>query len=168
MAIAPYASFAQTPVDRARTFAVVVDDTPECRHAMRFAAGRAAHTLGGRLKLIHVLPQPEFSSWGALEQAMEQEAREAALTLLADLADELRAYSGVEAEIAIATGVVTEELLGHLRSDPSIFALVLAASPKGDPGPLVEFFSGQVAGSLPCPVILVPGGIAIDQIDALV
>jgi nucleotide-binding universal stress UspA family protein len=156
------------PVDHARKFVVVVDDSPECKLAMRFAAGRAAHTLGGQLVLFHVIAPTEFVQWGAVQAMMEQEAREAADLLLAGLADEVRSYAGLEAERIIRQGKPTEQLLSFLEGATDLFALVLGASKEGDPGPLVDFFSGPIAGSLPCPVLIVPGGMSPQRLDSLV
>ena len=46
-------------------------------------------------------------------------------------------------------------------------ALVLAAAAKGKPGPLVDFFTRERAGTLPCMVMIVPGGIEDADIDRL-
>jgi len=152
---------------RERTFVVVVDDTPECKLALRFAAGRAAHMDGGRLKLLHVLPPAEFATWGTVQAAMEQEARERAEHLLVALAEEVRDRFGIEPQLAIETGSATDRLLNLLQSDASSFALVLAASARGDPGPLVDFFTGPIVGALPCPVVIVPGTLSEDAVDRL-
>ena len=47
---------------RRRKFLVVVDETPECRVAMRFAARRAEHT-GGVVSLAHIMPLPDTQHW---------------------------------------------------------------------------------------------------------
>jgi hypothetical protein len=53
---------------------------------------------------------------------------------------------------------------------PAMAALVLvllATAANGAPGPLVAHFTGQDAGTLPCPVMIVPGGIDLARLDAL-
>ena len=42
-----------------RKFLVVVDKTPECRVALRYAARRAQHTTG-RLTLLAIAAPPDF------------------------------------------------------------------------------------------------------------
>jgi nucleotide-binding universal stress UspA family protein len=168
MAITRYDSLAQTPVDRPRKFVVVVDDTPECRRALRFAGGRAAHTVGGQVMLLHVMPPQDFIQWGAVQERMEAEARAEAEVLLAALADEVAAATGVRPDMVVRAGKPVDAIMGLLKEDPGIFGLVLGASASGAPGPLVDFFSGDVAGSLPCPLIIVPGGLDEDKLDALV
>jgi hypothetical protein len=54
----------------------------------------------------------------------------------------------------------------YLRDHPEIAALVLGAAKEGNPGPLVTYFSAN-AGSLPCPVFLIPGGLTDEEIDRL-
>ncbi len=58
--------------------------------------------------------------------------------------------------------VIREYLLEHAE----VAALVLGASPEGNPGPLVVHFT-HVSGSLPCPVFVVPGSLSDADIDRL-
>jgi hypothetical protein len=44
---------------------------------------------------------------------------------------------------------------------------VLGAAAEGGPGPLVSHFAGSVAGSLPCPLIIVPGSLSEEQLARL-
>jgi nucleotide-binding universal stress UspA family protein len=168
MAIERYTNFDQTQVDRLRKFVVVVDDTPECRIAMRFAAGRAAHSLGGRVLLLHVIRPPDFVQWGAVSSVMEEESHQAATELLEGMAREMQALCGLIPELRIESGKTTDVVLALLKSDPDVFGLVLAASAQGEPGPLVEFFSRRAVGQLPCPLVIVPGSMSEAQLDALV
>lgn len=157
-----------TPADmRLRKYAVVVDDTPECRAALRYAAARAASTPGGRVLILHVIPPMEFVQWGGVQEMMAQEAHEKAEALLEAMAVDVERLAGRTPEILIRSGKTDEQVLGVLRADPAVVRLVLAASAKGDPGPLVDFFSGQIAGTLPCPVTIVPGGMTPEALDAL-
>ncbi len=163
-----YDALAQTPVDRHRKFVAVVDDTPECRLAVRFAAGRAAHSLGGKLMLLHVIRPVEFVQWGGVNRMMEDEARELAEALLAQLSADIVAHSGLTPECRIEHGKTTDVVLAVLKNDPEIFGLVLGASAHGDPGPLIDFFTHKAASQLPCPLVIVPGGMSDAAVDALV
>jgi nucleotide-binding universal stress UspA family protein len=60
---------------RPRKFLVVVDETPECQVALRFAARRARHT-GGRVTLLCVAGASDFRQWKGVEEIMREEARE--------------------------------------------------------------------------------------------
>ena len=46
-------------------------------------------------------------------------------------------------------------------------ALVLGAAATGSPGPLVSHFAATEAGTLPCPVMVVPGSLTKEEIDRL-
>ena len=150
----------------AETFLVVVDETEECAKAIRFAAYRAQHT-GAQVALLHVLKPSNFLQWGGAQQDMDAEAEELGQSLLASKASEVEALTGQRPVTRLARGRATEAVLQVVTSDDSIRALVLAAAAKGRPGPLVDFFSGERAGSLPCVVMIVPGGISDEALDRL-
>jgi nucleotide-binding universal stress UspA family protein len=152
--------------DSVRTYLVVVDDTPECRLALRYAARRAVQT-GGVLALLHVIRPVEFMPLGGVQDAIEAETREAAETLLGGIAAEIEVASGLTPVQMIRRGQVTAEVLAVLRAETDISLLVLGAAAKGAPGPLVAFFAGEGAGAMPCPVVVVPGGMTEDAIDRL-
>lgn len=153
---------------RRRKFVAVVDDSPESRIAARFAAGRAAHMAGGGLVLFHVIAPVNFQHWMAVGDAMREEAMADASDMMEQRAEEIRAYSGIEPEIVIREGKPKEALRGYIEASTDLFALILGAGTDGDPGPLVEYFSGPLAGSLQCPVVIVPGSLTAEEIDAMV
>jgi len=134
--------------------------------ALRFAARRAAR-VGDRLSLLHVIPPTDFVQWGGVQDVIEAEAREKAEALLTKVADEAVAETGVRPSVSVRQGNPTDEVLAAISTDSSVRALVLGAAAKGVPGPLVAFFSGEAAGQLPCPVIIVPGGMNDEAIDRL-
>ena len=64
-----------------RKFLVVVDKTPECAVALRFATRRAQHT-GGRVTLMCAATPGEFQQWRGVEEIMKDEAHAEAEALL--------------------------------------------------------------------------------------
>ena len=54
-----------------------------------------------------------------------------------------------------------------ILDNPEIGALVLGAAATGAPGPLVAHFAGVEAGQMPCPVMIVPGGLDTEALDRL-
>ena len=152
--------------DIAETFLVVADDTEEGRKAVRYAALRAQHT-DARLMLVHVLQPTQFLQWGSAQHEIEAEAEDLGKTVLAARAGEVEALTGARPELKMVRGRAGEAVLELLHQDRSIRALVLAAAAKGKPGPLVEFFASERAGSLPCMVMIVPGGISDAALDRL-
>jgi len=150
---------------RPRKFLVVVDKTPECRVAVRFATRRAQHT-GGRVTLLCVAEPGEYQQWRGVEEIMRDEARQEAEGLIYSAAKVVNELSGIMAELVIEEGHTSECLLELLHTDHDISILVLAAgTAKEGPGPLVSTFGG--AGQHPIPVTIVPGGLSDSEIDGL-
>lgn len=150
-----------------RKFMIVVDDTPECTNALRFAARRAAKT-GGGVVMLYVIRPEEFQHWIGVAEVMRAEAREAAEERLSHLADEVKALSGVLPEFVIREGEARNEVLDQIKEDPEIGVLVLGAGDNGDgPGPLVSALVGRLAGGLTVPVTVVPGSMSLERIDAI-
>jgi nucleotide-binding universal stress UspA family protein len=147
-----------------RKFLVVVDKTPECRVALRFATRRAQHT-GGRVTLMCAAALPDFQQWRGVEEIMRDEAHAEAEGLLHDAAKVVNDLSGILPELLIPYGLVTECLGQLLKSDADISILVLASgTAKEGPGPLVSMFGSAVQS---IPVTIVPGNFTDEQIDAL-
>jgi nucleotide-binding universal stress UspA family protein len=152
------------PARSYRKFLVVVDDTPECRVALRFASLRAKKTSGG-VVLLYVIGPAEFQHWATVENLMKQEAREEAEELLQGLAAEVNEFAGIVPEYRIREGKTQDQILALLDEEPDIRVLVLGASPeKEGPGPLVEALAGQMSGSLRVPITVVPGSMTPEQI----
>jgi nucleotide-binding universal stress UspA family protein len=149
-----------------RTYLVVIDDSPEASIALRFAARRAARTGGGVAVLAIVTPQ-DFVAFGAVQATIEAEAREHAEELVAAAADAVVQEAGVTPQIMVKSGKPADVVREVINASDEIAALVLATAANGAPGPLVAHFTGQDAGTLPCPVMIVPGGIDLARLDAL-
>jgi nucleotide-binding universal stress UspA family protein len=151
--------------DQPRKFLVVVDKTPECSVALRFAARRAQHT-NGRVTLLSVAEQGEFQQWKGVEEIMREEAHKAAESLLHNASKIVNELTGIVPELVIEHGRPSECLIELLKRDKDISILVLAASTaKEGPGPLVALFAGTAVQ--PIPVTIVPGSLSDDAIDAL-
>jgi len=150
--------------DRPRKFLVVVDKTPECKVALRFAARRALHT-GGRVSLLCVAEPADFQQWKGVEEIMMDEAHQDAENLAYEAAKSVNELTGIVPEILIEHGVPAECLFELIRRDNDISILVLASgTAKEGPGPLVTLFAGTVQA---IPVTIVPGNLDDAAVDAL-
>ncbi|HEV8677914.1 MAG TPA: universal stress protein [Stellaceae bacterium] len=150
-----------------RVFLVVVDETPEHRIAVHYAARRAAHT-GGRLAMLHVIEPAELQHFRAIEELALAERREAAEELLQRLCEEIAPIAGAMPIVYIREGRRRDQLLALINEEPTISILVLAAGTGAEgPGPLVTSLAGKAAARLRIPITIVPGGLTIDQLDAL-
>lgn len=157
----------KSPTGERNKFLVVVDDTPECKSAIRFASRRAWH-VGGGVVLLYVIEPPEFQHWMGVEQAMREEARQAAEEILQNLAEEIQKETTIVPEFVIRDGNKKEQVLALIEEDTNIRVLVLAASPdSGGPGPLVKSLVGEMSGTFAIPITVVPGNLTTRQLDAL-
>lgn len=149
-----------------RKFLIVVDETPECLNAMRFAARRAQRT-GGGMTMLYVIEPEEFQHWMGVAEVMRAEARDTAEARLLQLANELQVCCGVTPEFVIREGKTAEEVLAIIEEDSDIGVLVLGAGEGDGPGPLVSFLVTKMGHRLPVPVTVVPGGMTLERIDAI-
>ena len=70
--------------------------------------------------------------------------------------------------VYIREGRAQDELLALINEEPSISILVLAAGTgTTGPGPLVTQLTGKAAARLRIPITIVPGGLTVEQVDAL-
>lgn len=147
-----------------RTFLVVMDDSREARAALRYAAQRAART-GGAVELLVIIAPAEFVEWGGVQAAMEEEARLRAEAMVLQASSAIAEEAGLTPAITVRQGEPAKAVAEYLREREGLSALVLGAA-EGAPGALVSHFAG-IAGGLPCPLIVVPGGLGEAALDAL-
>ena len=152
--------------DNLRTYLVVIDDSPEARVALRFAARRAAKT-NGRVEILAVVEPQDFLQWGGVEKAFEEEQRLRIEGIVSSSVGEILDESGVEASVVVRQGETVKTVREHIGEREEVAALVLGAAPSGSPGPLVANFTGTDAGKLPCPVMLIPGSLSDDRLEQL-
>jgi nucleotide-binding universal stress UspA family protein len=142
-----------------RTYLVVMDDSAEARAALRYAARRAART-GGGVELLSVIAPVEVVEWGGVQAAMEEEARLRAEAMVLQASTAIMEEAGVRPTITVRQGDPVKAVAELLREREEIAALVLGAAAEGGPGPLISHFAGPAAGSLPCPLVIVPAGFS--------
>ena len=148
-----------------RTYLVVIDETPEAEVALRFAARRAAKT-GGAVQILALIPPVEFVGLSGVQATMEEEARQHAEALVAGAAGMLSEEQGIHPSIMVTAGEPVHLIRKAIAGNANVAALVLGAAASGAPGPLVSHFAGE-AGTLPCPVMIVPGGLDTEALDRL-
>jgi nucleotide-binding universal stress UspA family protein len=152
---------------QSRVFLVVVDETEEHRLAVHYAARRAAHTVG-KVALLYVIEPSEMQHWLAVEELARAERREGAEELLARVCEEIAPIAGSTPVVYIREGRRRDELLALINEDPTISILVLAAGTGAEgPGPLVSYLTGKAAARLRIPITIVPGGLSLEEVDAL-
>ncbi len=149
-----------------RTYLVVIDETPEARAAPHYAAVRAIK-LGRTVEIVALIPPQEFVNWAAVEATFEEEAKLRAEAAVAQAAGELVEATGVQPKIVVKRGDPAKMVREAIDEGENIAGLMLGAAAEGPPGPLVSHFAGNVAGQLPCPVIVVPGALSFEELERL-
>lgn len=150
-----------------RKFLVVMDDTPECMNAMRFAALRASKT-GGGVEILGIIAPEEFQHWIGVGDAMRAEARERIEEHFAIFSQRMQEQEGVKPHLVIREGEKVAEVLSTIRDDLEIGVLVLGAATQGDnPGPLVSQLVGRRAKDMRVPITVVPGNLTKQDIIAV-
>jgi nucleotide-binding universal stress UspA family protein len=154
------------PGEYMRTYLVVIDETEEARLALRFASRRAAKT-SGEVHILALVEQADFVAWSGVQATMEEEARDRAEQLVTAAAGSIFDEMGVRPAITVKPGEAIDVVKQMLEDHPGIAALVLGAAAQGTPGPLITHFTGVNSGTLPCPVMVIPGSLSDAQLDEL-
>lgn len=148
-------------------FLVVIDDTDECRVALKWAASRAI-SIGGLLTILHVIDNADFQHWLGVEAIMRDEAYANAEGLMSSILDDVESAAELMPELIVKQGDKREQILELIKNDQAISILVLGSAVDGSgPGPLVASLASQSAETFPIPVTLVPGNLTDARIADL-
>jgi nucleotide-binding universal stress UspA family protein len=148
-----------------RIYLVVIDDSEESRVALRFAARRAVKT-GGKIEVLAVIEPQDFVQWGGVQAAIEEEQTARINGTVSAAIGEFLDEAGIEPVIVIRAGEGVKTVREYM-GDRDIAALVLGAAPSGKPGPMVAHFTGNDAGKLSCPVMIIPGSLTDERLEQL-
>ena len=150
-----------------RSYLVVMDETEEALAALRYAARRAART-GGGVEILALIPQQEFVQWGAVQEAMEEEARLRAEAMLVQATGAIMEEAGIKPVDHGPAGRsdqggrrAAEGARRHRRSGAGRRGRRRARARWSAISP------ATAAGSLPCPLIIVPGGLSDEALARL-
>lgn len=150
-----------------RKFLVVIDDTQECRVALKYAVSRAIAT-GALVTILHVIDNADFQHWLGVEAIMRDEAYATAETTISSILSDVESAAELMPEIVVKQGDKREEILALLKEDKAIAILMLGSAVDGSgPGPLVASLANQTAETFPIPVTLIPGNLSDKDISDL-
>lgn len=148
-------------------FLVIIDKTPECARAIHFASRRVSRT-GATMIMLAIVDPPDNFEWIGVGEAMVEEARAEAQKRLDAAARDARTAAGVEPEQVIRVGDRAAAIATLIDEDEDISFLVLAAGTgKEGPGPLVSTLAGKASSTFQVPIVIVPGSLSDEEIDAL-
>ena len=153
-----------------RKYLVVVDEVPEVENALFFAASRIGHS-GGQIVLLYVVEPQDFHQWMGVKRAHVDEETNKARALFRLNRRKLHqaGFDQIATDEVIREGLKAEEIVKLIDEDEDIAILVLGASTdaKG-PGPLVSSMAtGNLAGSFPIPIVIVPGTLTVEDLRAM-
>lgn len=146
---------------------VIVDDSAEWDRAVHYASRWAVRAGGGVVMLRVIEIEDRNQQWLGVADIMRAEAEEAANLALDRASGRANGIAAITPERAIREGDSAEQILDVIAGDSDIAMLVLAASAGAEgPGPIITMLAKTV-GAFPIPVIIVPGNLTDDEIDAL-
>ena len=149
------------------TYLVCVDDTDECRIAMRLAALRA-HNTGGQIVLLYVIEPAVFQHWAVVGEKMAEEGRLDAEERLQSLAAEVHDYAGIMPVLFVKEGSKSEEIIHLIKDEPYISAMVLGCAPEGKGNnDLVHALTSELTKRLSIPLLIVPGNLSEQDLKDL-
>lgn len=145
---------------------VIIDETPECRRAVAFAAQHAQNT-NRTLVLLCVVDSTEFQHFLGVNNIMRTESTQSAHKILGDIASDVRASHALETEIVVREGKKIDEISKLIDEDKRIALIVLAASGHTEgPGPLIQLI-GNKGTAFSIPVIVIPSNLADEDIRSI-
>ncbi|MBU0800959.1 MAG: universal stress protein [Alphaproteobacteria bacterium] len=148
-------------------YLVVADETPEFLVALRYAA-LMARSNRGHIAILQIMNIDDFQHWGSVEERMRKEMRDQAEKFIWNSAKAVNELNGILPALYIAEGNRTDVLIETINKDDTIRLLVLGGGVQaGGPGALVAHFTGKGLGKLRVPVVVVPGHLEPEAIDAL-
>lgn len=146
---------------------VVIDDTPECDRAVYYASRWAVRSGGGVIMLRVIQPDEQNQEWRGVADIIRAEAHDEANQVLDRASGRANGLAAITPERVILEGNPSDKILELIEKDVDIALMVLAASIGAEgPGPIVTA-TAKGAGTFPIPVVLVPGTLTDDDIDAL-
>ena len=146
---------------------VIVDDTPECDRAVYYASRWAVRAGGGVVMLRVIETEDRNQQWLGVADIMRAEAQEGAETALDHAALRAKGVAAITPERVIREGEAIDQILDVIEKDVDISMLVLGAAAGAEgAGPIISAVAA-LAGSFPIPVVVVPGLLNNDDLDAL-
>lgn len=148
-------------------FLVCVDQHAESVAALKFACMRAI-TRGAIVEILHVLPPADFQTLGAIADRMSEDRRAEGEKLLNRLCDEARRLYGVTPRLLLREGSTGDEILKVLSElgDVSVLLIGTATHMRGR-GKLAAWLASQLGQKLFIPLLMVPGNLTDEQLQAL-
>jgi hypothetical protein len=137
------------------TYLVVADDSEDFQAALRFACTQAKANRA-HVGILKVIEDQDFQHWGAVEEKVKKEMRDAAekeLWTVAKIANDL---NGCIPSLYFAEGEAADAVMKTIENDERIIRLILGNSAGKGPGPLIAYCLGKGLERMQVPLVVVP------------
>ncbi len=162
-----YTPFSGTRRGDGGTYLIIADGADEFPTAAYYAS-RMVHARRAALAIAHITDLEDFVHWGKVEAIMRHDLRTQAEKEIWQIAKDINEEHQIFPSLYIKEGEATDNILEIIEEDKNIRALILAGSSHtNNQGPLVTYFSGKGMGKLRVPIIIVPGHLDKEAIDAI-
>ena len=149
------------------TYLIIADGSDEFEIAAYYASRLVLARRAG-LAIAHITDLEDFVHWGKVEAIMRHDLRVQAEKDLWSIAKDINEEHELFPSLYIREGQMTDKILEIIEEDKSIRGLILASSSNNNnQGPLVSYFSGKGMGRLRTPIIIVPGHLDKEAINAI-
>jgi nucleotide-binding universal stress UspA family protein len=157
------------PIAGASKLLVCVDTSAEAKAALTLTALKAKRR-GDVLEMLHVMePVADVQSLFSVVDRVREERRAEGEALLQELAQWCQDTAGITPSLQLKEGRVGEVILSTVLEDPDVNLLILGAAHSSDGrGKLLGWLAAQLGDKLLVPLMLVPGNLTEQQINALV
>ncbi len=148
---------------------VLVNNHFSTRAAVTWAAHWATRT-GDDVAFLHVIEPEGLLNIGMIQNVVQAEERAQAERLLDTFAPLCEKITGQAPLRLIREGPLKETVRDVVKQEEAnLSMLVLAAShrEKG-PAPLIGYLSSRMGSRVQVPLVLVPGSLSAEQIDAII
>jgi hypothetical protein len=150
------------------TYLIIADGNDESNIAAHYAC-RIADARRGYVAIAHITDLEDFVHWGKVEAMMRNDLRIQAEKDIWQMAKSINEeHNHIYPILHIKEGNIIDEITNVIENDKSIRALILAGSANANnQGPLVNHFSGKGMNSIRVPVIIIPGHLDKEAINAI-
>jgi len=158
----------QTSTMKATKFLVCVDNREESKIALRLACMKA-NARGSRVCMLHVTQPADFQTLGAIADKMREERKAEGMELLSTLAEEAFATYGIRPDMVLREGSAGDEIIAATFEDPDVNMIALGVAHHiAGRGKLTAWLASQLGNKLYVPLMMVPGNLTDQQLQAIV
>ena len=148
-------------------YLIIADESDEFAIAAHYAA-RIVHARRAHIAIAHITDIEGFVQWGNIESMMRHDLRQQAEKTIWQAAKMIHEDHNLFCEFQIHEGQVEDKIIEMVENNKDIRALILAASThNNNPGRLVTYFSNKGIARLKIPVIIIPGHLDKEAINAI-